>query len=342
MSLTTPYFEQFLLADGRTTVFSFGKGFDALSPTFVKCQVFNTDGSVIVPKFTVDMQTGSITIVSLTTPDGKTLNAPLAGSIVRVYRDVPETQELTVASLKTSTAQQIVNMFNNVVAMIQELQYSDEHFTVRSTLPQRDLTFQLLDEDSHKKLVYWDNDKRQLVVTEYPEDEVVLSDNVYRLKVIDGSLYYLDSEGWKLSGPKMEYILEEMKKSFYTKLEIDAKVNTLATKKEAHELSNQTADLYKKTTALKERVDRHDERLDKLDSSVDILYDTKIDKRQGKTNVGKVLTVGPDGLVKPKVATGAGGGIIAVAHDNTLIGAGTDEYPLGVKDKTTITIVDWE
>lgn len=307
MSLTTPYFEQFLLADGRTTVFPFGKGFDALSPTFVKCQVFNTDGSVIVPDFTVDMATGSITIVSLTTPDGKVINAPLAGSIVRVYRDVPETQEITVASLKTSTAQQIVNMFNNIVAMIQELQYSDEHFTVRSTLPQRDLTFELLDEDAHKKLVYWDNDQRKLVVTKYPEDEIILSENVLRFKSQEGNLYYLDSDGWKLASPSMELILDEMQKVFYTKLQIDAKVNKLATKEQ-----------------------------------VDDLYKTKLDKNQGKENVGKVLTVEGDGIARPRVAQGGGSGLGVVAHDDTLFGAGTDEWPLGVKDKVTITIVDWE
>jgi hypothetical protein len=68
------------------------------------------------------------------------------------------------------------------------------------------------------------------------------------------------------------------------------------------------------------------------------LFDSKIDKQQGKNNVGKAMIVGADGIVVPK-ATGAGG-IGAVAHDDTLVGAGTDEYPLGVKDKVTITIVE--
>lgn len=69
------------------------------------------------------------------------------------------------------------------------------------------------------------------------------------------------------------------------------------------------------------------------------LENSKIDKDQGTNNVGKVLTVGGDGMVVPKASHG-GSGIGAVAHDNTLIGAGTDEYPLGVKDKVTITIVE--
>lgn len=75
-----------------------------------------------------------------------------------------------------------------------------------------------------------------------------------------------------------------------------------------------------------------DGRLSELESG-------KIDKDQGTNNVGKVLTVGGDGMVVPKASHG-GSGIGVVAHDDSLIGAGTDEYPLGVKDKVTITIVE--
>lgn len=77
------------------------------------------------------------------------------------------------------------------------------------------------------------------------------------------------------------------------------------------------------------------------DTRLTELEDGKVDKDQGKINVGKVLTVGGDGMVVPKVSQG-GSGMGAVAHDETLVGAGTDEYPLGVKDKVTITIRDWE
>lgn len=75
------------------------------------------------------------------------------------------------------------------------------------------------------------------------------------------------------------------------------------------------------------------------DASIADLYAKKIDKDQGTNNVGKVLTVGGDGMVVPKASHG-GSGIGVVAHDDSLIGAGTDEYPLGVKDKVTITIVE--
>lgn len=105
------------------------------------------------------------------------------------------------------------------------------------------------------------------------------------------------------------------------------------------ELQMQTVDLYSKHTSLKNRVDRHDDDLTELDESVADLYAKKIDKDQGINNVGKVMTVGGDGIVVPK-ATHGGAGIGAVAHDETLVGAGTDEYPLGVKNKVTITIVE--
>lgn len=81
--------------------------------------------------------------------------------------------------------------------------------------------------------------------------------------------------------------------------------------------------------------EEQDGRLTDLESS-------KIDKNQGIVNVGKVLTVEGDGIVRPRLSqSGSGiGGVIA--HDDTLFGAGTDEFPLGVKDKVTITIEDLE
>ena len=78
---------------------------------------------------------------------------------------------------------------------------------------------------------------------------------------------------------------------------------------------------------------------DKQDGRLTNLEKSKMDKNQGINNVGKVMTVGGDGMVVPKASNG-GSGIGVVAHDETLFGAGTDEYPLGVKNKVTITIVE--
>lgn len=174
MSLTTPYSDSFQEADGVTTKFFFDKKFEPISKNYVKCEVYNADGSVIVPDFEPVLEEGAIKIVALTQPDGTVLNAPREGSIVRIYRDVPETQNTTAQALQASTAQQIVQNFDNIVAMIQELQYANEHFTLRSTLPQRDLQIDLLRDIDDQKLVYWDNEKRKLVVTNYRQDELLL------------------------------------------------------------------------------------------------------------------------------------------------------------------------
>lgn len=346
MSLTTPYREQFLEADGKTVNFSYndhGDGFDAISKNYVKCEIYNTDGTVIVPTIEVNTSAQSVKIVSLKTPDGKILNAPQAGSIVRIYRDVPEAQNTTVQALQQSTATQIVNNFDNIVGMIQELQYSDKHFTVRTELPQRDISLQLLTEADDKKLISWDNEKRKLVVTDYRKDELVTSDNVRKIKEEKGNFYYYAGGKWNL--------LINDKLFTATKDDLQAQITANKTNITANrtsitenqsdiaELQVQTVDLYSKHTSLKNRVDRHDDDLTDLEKSVADLYAKKIDKQQGKNNVGKVLTVGGDGMVVPKASHG-GSGIGAVAHDDTLVGAGTDEYPLGVKNKVTITIVE--
>lgn len=114
----------------------------------------------------------------------------------------------------------------------------------------------------------------------------------------------------------------------------DAMAHTVAVEKRVtqaeKDIKNNDGDI----SALFSQQTVQDGRLSELESG-------KLDKDQGKINVGKVLTVGGDGVVVPKVPQGGGGsGIGVVAHDDTLVGAGTDEYPLGVKDKVTITIVE--
>lgn len=131
----------------------------------------------------------------------------------------------------------------------------------------------------------------------------------------------------------------------------------IAANKEAAARAQKTADdAMAHTVAVEKRVTQAEKNIASNDVDIANIFDhqeeqdgrltnlenSKIDKDQGKINIGKVLTVGGDGMVVPKVPQGGGSGIGVVAHDSTLIGAGTDEYPLGVKDKVTITIEDWE
>lgn len=73
---------------------------------------------------------------------------------------------------------------------------------------------------------------------------------------------------------------------------------------------------------------------------IQALEDGKLDIDQGKNNIGKVMAVNEYGNIVPK-ATVTGEGLGVVAHDSTLTGDGTDEHPLGVKNKVRIIMRVW-
>lgn len=173
MSIPAPYSEVYLAGDGVTTVFAFGTNFKPISAELVKCSVYLQDGYEVIPTYTVDMEGKFITISALTLPDSTVLTAPPAGSTVRIYRDMPEEQDITASQLQAFTAKQLEVALDAIVAMIQEVSYTTDHKTVRLTEPQRDIALQELGvlEDEH--LIYWDNTTRKLVVTNYPQKDVV-------------------------------------------------------------------------------------------------------------------------------------------------------------------------
>lgn len=65
---------------------------------------------------------------------------------------------------------------------------------------------------------------------------------------------------------------------------------------------------------------------------VDDIVSGKLDINQGAENSEKVLFIDNNGNIVPN----------NIMTDNTLFGNGSFAKPLGVKDKVTITIVDWE
>ena len=173
MSLPSPYSEVYYAADGVTTSFAFGQNFTALNETDVKCIIYFEDGTNCVPTFEVDTDTGFIYIVTLTKPDGTILTVPPEGSVVRVFRDTPEAQNITASQLQNYTAKQLEKIFDAIVAMIQENTYTTEHKTVRLTETQRDIFLQVLTELVDDHLLYWDNDSRTIKATEFPHTDVV-------------------------------------------------------------------------------------------------------------------------------------------------------------------------
>lgn len=173
MSIPAPYSEVYLAGDGVTTVFAFGTNFKPISAGLVKCSVYLQDGYEVIPTYTVDMEGKFITISALTLPDSTVLTAPPAGSTVRIYRDMPEEQDITASQLQAFTAKQLEIALDAIVAMIQEVSYTTDHKTVRLTEPQRDIALQELGALEDEHLIYWDNTARKLVVTNYPQKDVV-------------------------------------------------------------------------------------------------------------------------------------------------------------------------
>ena len=197
MSLASPYQEHYYVADGVTTSFSFGEYFTGLSQAYVKCIIYFDDGTNCVPTFTVDMTTGFITIVALTKPDGTVLTVPPAGSIVRVFRDTPEQQNVTASQLQNYTAKQLERIFDSVVAMIQEVSYSDLHKTIRLTETQRDIAIDYLPNDKDQAVIYWDVESRKLMPADFGQNQVVKSDGVEWLvyNQSEGKVYFIPRQG---------------------------------------------------------------------------------------------------------------------------------------------------
>ena len=173
MSLPAPYSEVYLEGDGVTTEFAFGTNFKPISAGLVKCIVYLEDGYAVVPTYTVNMAVGSITISALTKPDNTILTAPPLGSTVRIFRDEPEAQPVSASQIQSYTSKQLEILFDAIVAMIQEVSYTVDHKTVRLTEPQRDISLQKLTDLVDGHLIYWDAIKRELVATNYPQQDVV-------------------------------------------------------------------------------------------------------------------------------------------------------------------------
>lgn len=197
MSLAAPYQEHYYVADGSTTSFAFGQSFTALNEIDVKCIVYFEDDTNCVPVFNVNMTTGFINIVSLTKPDGTLLTVPPAGSIVRVFRKTPEAQNVTASQLQNYTAKQLERVFDSLVAMIQEVSYSDIHKTVRLTETQRDIAIDYLPDDKDQAVIYWDVEERKLMPAGFGQNQVVKSDGVEWLvyNQSEGKVYFIPRQG---------------------------------------------------------------------------------------------------------------------------------------------------
>lgn len=192
MGIPNPYYESWYPGNGTTTIFSFAynsseeSGFDPISANYVKCHVIFADGTIVIPTFTVDVDLLRITISALTTPENVVLNAPPVGSQVRIYRDVPETQELTSEMLKVATTGQIIQAFDRIVAMIQEAQSFALNQTVNLDERQRKMLLDYLTESNDSTVLYYDYASGKIKPTSFVKEDVVQSiGGMYLRQVFD-------------------------------------------------------------------------------------------------------------------------------------------------------------
>lgn len=195
MALASQYSEVYLAGDGVTTTFAFD--FEAISANYIKCIVYFENGVGVVPTYSVAPSLRSITIVSLTTPDGEVLQVPPVGSQVRIFRDIPEEQNVTEQALKVGTAKQLEKALDNVVGMIQENKYDLDHKVIRTTETMRDVSLDNLEKATDGAMLYWQEDGHKIKATEYSQDKPVLSDTVKGLEYdeISGKIEFTLKDG---------------------------------------------------------------------------------------------------------------------------------------------------
>lgn len=379
MSVKTLESYQEFTADGSTTYFTFNFNYVDSSEIVVGMRTGDNQYTVVDPVSYVLTQNAStdggkirfVTTKPCENPDDPTCgdyidNPPPAGTIVRIERKTVQSSTADwQVGLDMTT---LVALFDKVFRITQENAGRIDN-AIKTFPTQQGILLHELLEKHNDKIFYWDNEKKTITPADIKYEDIVQASGGMFFRISQNKLEYsIDNKTWYQLPSKQE--LQDLQSQINTnKTNIDknkSDINTLNTQvsdlysktdilktrtdshdkhlsqheKDISELQTQTVDLYSKHATLKSRVDRHDDDLTELDESVADLYDKKLDKNQGKLNVGKVLTVGGDGMVVPKVPQGGGSGIGVVAHDNTLIGAGTDEYPLGVKNKVTITIVE--
>ena len=170
MSLTTPYLESYLTANGVDITFGFS--FDAISENYVRCLVYMPDGAVITPNFTVDVAAGEVSIVSMTTPDGELLQVPPEGATVRIYREAPESQDATASVLQAFTSKQLEKSLDKIVATVQQVDYKATHKTVRTTETERDVWLDKLTDEHNDELLKWDESGHKITTSGLTEQEI--------------------------------------------------------------------------------------------------------------------------------------------------------------------------
>lgn len=163
--------------DGTTTDFSYAyngiTGFDIVDGDTVKAAILNPDGTRdLNPNFAVlkDAYNHYSGFVRFST-------APIAGAVVYLYRETPETQENNWETSSGFSARTITKAFDKVVRLIQEVFFHAQHRTVQTDKFQEDvLQMLLMSSENDNELMFVDWENKKIAYTQFTRGQVVISD----------------------------------------------------------------------------------------------------------------------------------------------------------------------
>jgi hypothetical protein len=174
--VTNPIDFLFYSGDGETTDFSYvyngTAGFDIVDGDTVKAAILNPDGTRdLDPNFAVlkDAYNNYSGFVRFSV-------APVAGAVIYLYRETPETQENNWKNASSFSAISITKAFDKVVRLIQEVFFHAQHKTLQMDEFQQEV-FQVLltSQENDGQLMWVDWENKTIKYTSFERGQVVVS-----------------------------------------------------------------------------------------------------------------------------------------------------------------------
>lgn len=174
--VTDPINFLYYTGDGTTTDFSYAyngtAGFDIVDGDTVKAAILYPDGTRdLEPNFAVlkDAYNHYSGFVRFSV-------APVAGSVIYLYRETPETQENNWETSSGFSAKSITKTFDKVVRLIQEVFFHAQHRTVQTDKFQEEvLSMLLMSQDNDGELLFVDWENKKISYTTFVRGQVVIS-----------------------------------------------------------------------------------------------------------------------------------------------------------------------
>lgn len=250
---------------------------------------------------------------------------PTAGTIVRIERVSPLTSDATWQVGLDMT--QMIQLFDSLYRLVQESRGILDN-SVQSFKTQHGLTIAELLQKHNDYLLFFDFDSKQFKPTSFTQTQVQ--------KVIDEAVRSagLTVKNMEWNGNKLSVSFNLGSKNAVVSdniMQVKAEQNTKGEWIFKYSMDGTTWKAVTETLLHNTLQGRVEADCHPISAITDLQknLDAKIDKQQGAENSGKILKVGADGNI---IVSSEAGGIVAVAHDKTLKGVGTDNDKLGVAD----------